>query len=260
MSWAGHQSFGGFPQKRLSPAVWRTDRAGVTTTPGTIQHTLTPANQAYWRIGHTTTGWGWSSGTFAAYYQGTTTLQILNTSIDITGTNTKFRLFNAAYSTNLSTPTASDNTLQMGLNAAAPAAQTFKGCDARAGTDTNTVGGDLSIAGGTNTGTGIGGGLLFKTAPSTGVSGTGAGTPTTNFQITGDAKLAWFGVTPVVKQTSGANLTNNVTAGGTTDQIDNYTDLTIYANDAAAIRNNLYQLSRKLKQVNDALRAYGLLT
>jgi len=31
-------------------------------------------------------------------------------------------------------------------------------------------------------------------------------------------------------------------------------DLTVYANDAAAIRNDIYQLARKLKQVNDALR------
>lgn len=73
-------------------------------------------------------------------------------------------------------------------------------------------------------------------------------------------KIGFLATTPVVKQTSGANLTNNVTAGGTDDTIANYTDLTTYANDAAAIRNDIYQLSRKLKQVNDALRAYGLLT
>lgn len=72
--------------------------------------------------------------------------------------------------------------------------------------------------------------------------------------------LSFFGATAVVKQTSGANLTNNVTSGGTDDTIANFTDLTTYATDAAAIRNNIYQLARKLKQVNDALRAYGLLT
>jgi hypothetical protein len=42
--------------------------------------------------------------------------------------------------------------------------------------------------------------------------------------------------------------------------IANYTDLTIYANDAAAIRNNIYQLARALKQDHDALRLYGFLT
>lgn len=72
--------------------------------------------------------------------------------------------------------------------------------------------------------------------------------------------LSFFAATPVVKQTSGANLTNSVTAGGTDDTIANFTDLTTYANDSAAIRNNIYQLARKLKQINDGLRAYGLFT
>jgi hypothetical protein len=73
-------------------------------------------------------------------------------------------------------------------------------------------------------------------------------------------KLGFFpSSTPEVKQTSGANLTNNVTAGGTTDQIDDFA-ASLYATDAATIRNDIYQLARKLKQVNDALRAYGLLT
>ncbi len=73
--------------------------------------------------------------------------------------------------------------------------------------------------------------------------------------------LGFFGLaTPVVKQTSGANLTNSVTSGGSTDVIANYTDLSIYANDAAAIRNDIYQLAKKLKQINDGLRSYGLFT
>jgi hypothetical protein len=41
--------------------------------------------------------------------------------------------------------------------------------------------------------------------------------------------------------------------------IDNYT-VTNYAADGATIRNDLYQLARKLDQVNDALRLYGLLS
>jgi hypothetical protein len=75
-----------------------------------------------------------------------------------------------------------------------------------------------------------------------------------------DGNMGFFGIEPVAQQTSGANLTNNVTSGGTTDQIDNWTDLTTYATDAAAIRNAIYQLSRKLKQINDGLRSYGLFT
>lgn len=74
------------------------------------------------------------------------------------------------------------------------------------------------------------------------------------------SNLSFFGVAAVAKQTSGANLTNNVTSGGTTDTVDTWTDLTVYATDAAAIRNAVYQLARKLKQVNDGLRSYGLLT
>ena len=68
-----------------------------------------------------------------------------------------------------------------------------------------------------------------------------------------------FGNNPIGQQPSGANLTNNVTSGGTDNTIANYTSLTVYATDAAAIRNNIYQLARKLKQVNDALRLFGLL-
>lgn len=73
-------------------------------------------------------------------------------------------------------------------------------------------------------------------------------------------KIGFFGSSPASQQTSGANLTNNVTSGGTDDTIANFTDLSTYANDAATIRNDIYQLARKLKQVNDALRTYGLLT
>ncbi len=60
--------------------------------------------------------------------------------------------------------------------------------------------------------------------------------------------------------TSGANLTNNAVASGTTDQIDDFTSLTVYSLDAQAIHNDIYQLARKVKQINDSLRAYGLLT
>ena len=84
-------------------------------------------------------------------------------------------------------------------------------------------------------------------------TGTGSkfGTATTQ-------KLGFFNTTPAVQQTSAANLTNNVTAGGTDNQIDDFTDLTTYSNSAATIRNNMYQLARKLKQINDGLRTLGL--
>ena len=73
-----------------------------------------------------------------------------------------------------------------------------------------------------------------------------------------DCSIGFFGTAAVTRRTSAADLTNNVTAGGVNDTIANYTDLATYANDAAAIRNNIYQLARQLKQINDGLRAYGL--
>lgn len=74
-----------------------------------------------------------------------------------------------------------------------------------------------------------------------------------------DQKLGFYGTIPIIQGTNGADLTNNVTSGGTNDTIDDYTDLSTYANDASAIRNNIYQLARKLKVVNDYLRDIGLM-
>lgn len=78
--------------------------------------------------------------------------------------------------------------------------------------------------------------------------------------VAATSEIGFFGATPAAQQTSGADLTNNVTSGGTNDTIADYSSLTVYATDAAAIRNNIYQLARKLKQVNDALRVYGILS
>jgi hypothetical protein len=90
--------------------------------------------------------------------------------------------------------------------------------------------------------------------------------PSGNFGMSYDGNMTFnvgaigfLGAVASSQQISGANLTNSVTAGGTDNTIANYSSLTIYATDAAAIRNNIYQLARKLKQVNDALRVYGLL-
>lgn len=90
--------------------------------------------------------------------------------------------------------------------------------------------------------------------------GTVTATTNTATRIGSAGGFGFYGSAPVAKQTSGANLTNSVTSGGTDDTIADFSDLTVYANSAAAIRNNQYQLARKLKQVNDALRLYGLLT
>ena len=71
--------------------------------------------------------------------------------------------------------------------------------------------------------------------------------------------LSFFGATGTTQAASGATLTNNVTAGGTTNTLADFTSLTVYATDAAAIRNNIYQLGQKVKALTDALRNYGLL-
>ena len=86
-------------------------------------------------------------------------------------------------------------------------------------------------------------------------SGTG-----TKFGTAIGQKIGFWNATPIVQQTNGVNLTNNVASGGTDDQIDNFTDLSTYSNDALAIRRNIYQLARKLKIVNDALRTMGLMS
>jgi len=59
--------------------------------------------------------------------------------------------------------------LQMGIDAAAPVAQTLKGPD---GSGTDKAGGNLTIGAGRGTGTGLGGSFIVATAPAGGVSGT----------------------------------------------------------------------------------------
>ena len=86
--------------------------------------------------------------------------------------------------------------------------------------------------------------------------GSTAGVATAVGNATGT--VGFFGSAGATKVTQGA-ITNSVTAGGTTGTIANYTDLTVYANDAAAIRNDIYQLSLALSNTIGALRSYGLL-
>ncbi len=84
-------------------------------------------------------------------------------------------------------------------------------------------------------------------------------TGTSRFGVN-ETGVGFYATTPVAQPASAADLTNNVTAGGTNDTIDDWADLSTYATDAAAIRNAVHQLARKLKQVNDGLRDLGLLT
>jgi len=65
-------------------------------------------------------------------------------------------------------------------------------------------------------------------------------------------------VAPVAQQSVNTILVNNVTSGGSLSTIANYTDLAIYANDAATIRNNFFRLTEKVLALETALRNYGL--
>lgn len=101
------------------------------------------------------------------------------------------------------------------------------------GSAVNTV--DLTVSGTTQLGAG---GAVFSVDPS--------------------GNVGFFNAPPAGQQAS-AVLTNDVASGGSDDIIDNYTDLTTYSADALTIRNNIYQLARKVKELSDALHTFGLL-
>jgi hypothetical protein len=64
--------------------------------------------------------------------------------------------------------------------------------------------------------------------------------------------IGFFGASGTTQQTI-QPLVNNVTVGGTTDTIDDFTSLTVYSVDAPAIRNDIYQLARKVQQLEAAM-------
>ncbi len=113
-------------------------------------------------------------------------------------------------------------------------------------TPTGTIARSIYIAGGAIEVVGVN----FITDTTT---GTKWGTATTQ-------KQAWYNATPVVQQTLGGAITNNIVVSGTTRQLDDWTSLTVYSTDAAAIHNSVYQIGATLKTVVDALRTYGLLS
>ena len=99
--------------------------------------------------------------------------------------------------------------------------------------------------------------LLTGTNPATANICTGAAAHTLNL-LSATGLLGCFGAPAVVQQAQGA-ITNSVTVGGTTGTIADFTDLTTYANDAATIRNDIYQLALALDGVITGLRNYGIL-
>jgi hypothetical protein len=93
-------------------------------------------------------------------------------------------------------------------------------------------------------------GTVFKvtTAGNTTIAGALAHTGTT---------AGLYGATAAVQGAVGTTMVNSVTSGGTTGTVANYTDLTIYANDAATIRNNFYQLASKVNALEAKLKLLG---
>lgn len=95
-----------------------------------------------------------------------------------------------------------------------------------------------------------------------------AGTTRINLDSTG---IGFFGGTPVAKQTLGGNLTNNITSGGTTRQLDDFStsvgvDVVNAASQTdvnarlASIRNALYQIGDYLRLTGTGVRNFNLFT
>lgn len=64
---------------------------------------------------------------------------------------------------------------------------------------------------------------------------------------------------PVAPQSVLASLTNNCTASGTTGTIPDWTSLSVYVTDAAAIHDAVSQLAKKLTVMETSLKNFGLL-
>jgi hypothetical protein len=77
------------------------------------------------------------------------------------------------------------------------------------------------------------------------------------FVIGSDGELGAFGAAPQTQQTV-SPLTNSVTSGGTDDVVAEFSDLNNYAADAQTIHDDIYQLARKVSQLQAALQLYGL--
>lgn len=74
---------------------------------------------------------------------------------------------------------------------------------------------------------------------------------------TADPLLGFYGITATTQGAVGATIANNITAGGTTNVLDDWSNFTVYATDAAAIRNACYQLGLKLNSIEAKLKLLG---
>lgn len=213
---------------------------------------------------------GNGSGTFAPAQQINTTVRAATTAEAEAGALTNVYIAPATLSAAASADFASPpllgfgsttprpvaaTTLSSTLNttlATAAAATSFTALSAIFTTGTQTVGFfDANSSGGTQIFN-----VLKGTRAGTINLGTGAAAHVLNLGSS-VAKVGFFGQTAALQQTLGA-ITNNVTVGGTTGTLANFTDLTVYANDSTAIQNDIYQLGLAVSGIITALKAYGI--
>lgn len=165
---------------------------------------------------------------------------------------------------------SADNTIQRNGAAASilfgaaasatPASYILTGGESsRGGTDNNIAGGSLTLQTGLGTGIGATVPMIFSVGVQV-ASGMTQQTRSEAFRLQAVATavgIGFLGHAAVVAQTIGANV-NNIAASGTTGQFDDFTNLSVYATDAAAIHADIYQLARSVAQLTVAMRNYGL--
>ncbi len=147
---------------------------------------ITVAGDGTLGLGATVTGPAGSLLTIAAAASQDITIAPSNGSLTISGASINMssgRQLRWNFDTYLHRTAAA--ALQMGLDSAAPVSQTFGVANARAGTDTNAVGGNLTIASGRGTGNAASSTLTLAT-PAPTASGTGGQTSTPRITIKGD--------------------------------------------------------------------------
>lgn len=130
----------------------------------------------------------------------------------------------------------------------------------RTSTTAATAGGALQIQSGNGNGA-AGGAMSVDVGTGTSAATLSLGNSNAGEILIGRAsassKIGFFGAAAVIQQTVGA-VTNSVTAGGVDGTIADFTDLAVYANDSATIRNDIYQLARSVAQLATAVRNLGL--
>lgn len=99
---------------------------------------------------------------------------------------------------------------------------------------------------------------IGSVAPNSGAFTTLTSTGNTALVTGGTGTFGMFGATPVTQRSQIA-LTNSVSPSGTTGTLADFTSLTVYATDAAAIHGDIYQLGLALSNIINILTTYGII-